>query len=701
MHRILLLISIMLVSCVRDESEVKPSGNATTPKPDTHSPAPEETQDTPPPQTEVSSVGEDPLASEAWHLRNTGQKSFSMSSATANEDIKVHGVHYNLNYLGRGIRVAVSDSGTEITHPDLAGNTLSGLHRNYTSATPAHWHGSSPMPTDGEGHGTSVSGLIAALGWNGIGSRGVAPEAKFASFFYLHPNRNTETSSSRLAKKIDQLYGDFDIFNFSYGYSGIYFVQEEPTVEEALELGVTTLRDGKGAIYIQAAGNSFKETYTVSNTTVKAAGNTNAHSDLATPYKIVAGAVNAQGVLSTYSTPGSSVWITAPGGQDGIMEPAMVTTDISGCNAGYSFTYPAYPLFDFGKHALNKYCNYTNRMNGTSSAAPVTSGVVALMLEANPDLTWRDVKHILAMTADPIDNDPLLNTLTHPWGLNLSGHTYDEKWTLNDAKIWFSNWYGFGRINALAAVQKAENYDPTTLGTFVQTRSPSGEWYYDSGTLTGKTIPDNSSTPVSDRIWVGHNLVIESVQIEISSNHQWPGELGIVLVSPKNTRSRLLTINSYIIGELDETIMLSNAFYGETSEGEWRIEVVDGGLASTGSLLNWKININGHRPNSELLNPWPPTKLTLGAVPAALTESPVFSFTASTSHATVTRYEAAIGTDPSNETVQGWTSLDLSTSNQKLTGLTLQTDETYYLKVRAVNADGSSSVQVKSWTTDP
>ena len=55
--------------------------------------------------------------------------------------------------------------------------------------------------------------------------------------------------------------------------------------------------------------------------------------------------------------------------------------------------------------AENKDGNYTNSMNGTSSATPVTSGSIALILEANPKLTWRDVKYILAKTATMVDPD--------------------------------------------------------------------------------------------------------------------------------------------------------------------------------------------------------------------------------------------------------------------------------------------------------
>ena len=83
-------------------------------------------------------------------------------------------------------------------------------------------------------------------------------------------------------------------------------------------------------------------------------------------------------------------------------------------------------------------------MNGTSSAAPVLSGVIALMLQANPILSWRDVKHILAITADEVDYS-LDTPIDHPLGplFDAPPLIYDYKRVKNFAEVEFSNWYGF------------------------------------------------------------------------------------------------------------------------------------------------------------------------------------------------------------------------------------------------------------------
>src|SRR5256885_12790153 len=127
----------------------------------------------------------------------------------------------------------------------------------------------------------------------------------------------------------------------------------------------------------------------------------------------------------------------------------MGTTDQSGCVKGYS-TNPANngginngSSFDNGVapngDVLNAACNYPNGMNGTSSATPVTVGAIALILEANPALTWRDVKHILASTARQIDAARAAVSYT----LTGNGGTYvaEPAWTTNFAGFKFHNWY--------------------------------------------------------------------------------------------------------------------------------------------------------------------------------------------------------------------------------------------------------------------
>jgi hypothetical protein len=147
--------------------------------------------------------------------------------------------------------------------------------------------------------------------------------------------------------------------------------------------------------------------------------------------------------------------------------------------------------------------------------------------------------------------------------------------------------------------------------------------------------------------------------------------------------------------------MISNAFYGETSEGYWTIKMYDGdSLLATGSLSNWKILINGHMSALEMFNPMPVTGIYLGPVQVTSTNSPLFGFTHSTSLSDLYYYEAAVGTAASNEAIKDWTNIGLTNSANILTGMTLVDGQTYYLKIRAVSPYGFSSVQIKPWTAD-
>jgi subtilisin-like proprotein convertase family protein len=539
-------------------------------------------------------AGEDPLASYAWHLQNTGQTSFSTSSGIAGQDQKIYNVHA-AGIKGNGIKIAVSDTGVDNTHPDLTNMQVSGEHRDYSTDTTGNWRNGNPYPIEHEGHGTAVAGLSAAQGWNSIGSRGVAPSAKFGGFLFVGDFQQTSTSYT--AKTVDQMTGNFDIFNYSYGYVGCEFIPASASILNAYKTGVTTLRSGKGAIYVKAAGNDYLGFNTDCDSTAATnsyfIGNTNTSEDQNNPYIITAAAVNARGVISSYSTPGSGVWVSSAGGEFGTSSPAMISTDILGCSYGIAEASTGHNSFDKGLNTLNSRCDYTSTMNGTSSATPTLSGIIALMLEANPALTWRDVKHILAVTADKINLS--YAAVNHPRGTGaaytVGSYVYDYAYVRNFAGKDFSNTYGFGRANAEAAVNMAQTYT-STLGTYVET-----DWTTNTSGTINLAIPDHSATGVESTITVATTNIIESVQIKVSITHNFLGDLALELKSPKGTTSRLLHVNSNINdANLSDFTLLSNAFYGEPANGVWTVKVVDGATGHTGNLTNWKIRINGHAP---------------------------------------------------------------------------------------------------------
>ena len=538
-----------------------------------------------PTETDSGTAGEDPLATYAWHLNNTGQSSFSSGAATAGQDISVKAVH-DSGIKGAGIKIAVSDTGVDVNHPDLNDNQISGQHRDYSTDVSSQWRNGDPYPTEYEGHGTAVAGLAAAEGWNSIGSRGIAPSAKYAGFLFIGDFNTSETSYE--AKTLDQMTGAFDIFNYSYGYAGCQFTPAEDSVIAAFKTGVTSLRGGLGAIYVKAVGNDYVgyNSDCITNDNSYFLGNSNTEEDQNHPYQINVAAMNAAGKIASYSTPGSGVWVSSLGGEFGTSTPAMISTDIVGCSYGLSTSTSSVAGFNKGKIASNSNCSFTSIMNGTSSATPVLSGVVALMLEANPNLSWRDVKHILAVTADKVNFSTA--EVVHPAGTGnaLTGYPYDYVYVTNAAGVSFSNTFGFGRVNAANAVTMAKTYT-SALGTYREATTT-------SGTLA-LAIPDKSATGVSHSLSVSNNYTIESIQITLSTNHTYIGDLGVQLTSPSGTTSRILLVNSNIKQSgLTDFLMLTNAFYGESSSGTWTLKVVDGAATDTGNITKWSIKVNGH-----------------------------------------------------------------------------------------------------------
>jgi len=533
----------------------------------------------------------DPLVPQQWHLRNTCQKGFSDTPGVAGMDINVDAAYGLFNLTGSGVTVAVVDSGLEIAHEDLAANVVPGGSWNFNNNN----NDPTNPATDGD-HGTSVAGLIA-MAKNTVGGMGVAPGASLKGF-------NLIASAQTLTQFIDSLgasmaspqSNDVFIFNQSFGITTFAPITVNPLEESQYLAGVTTLRGGKGALYVKAAGNGFEVGCAFSGVSCD---NANFDPTNTLPYQIVVGAVAASGIKANYSSAGSAIWVSAHGGEFGqntsvsantglAVEPAMVTSDQTGCAKGFSRIGANTSAFNNGG-APNGLCNYTNTMNGTSSATPMTAGGIALMLEANSALTWRDVKHILASTARQIDPG------REPGRFQLGDGIYvtEPGWMTNAAGFHFHNWYGFGMVDAAAAVSMAEGYTLGQLGTFANTG------FIPSGAAINIPIPDTSVAGATSTILIPAGLqFVEAVQIRVNMIH--PGgvsQVGIELVSPQGTLSVLKNVeDAYIFAtSFVDQVLLSNAFYGENPAGTWTIRAVDGaGGGQGGTLVNWAIRVYGH-----------------------------------------------------------------------------------------------------------
>ena len=440
-----------------------------------------------------------------------------------------------------------------------------------------------PFFPDSRGdHGTAVAGIIASVANNGLGIRGVAPDVRLFGFNFLSEQCCEEDAlgGSSESPNSEQI----DVFNLSYGTFGSQYNEPDNSI---VRYGTSQLRGGLGAIYVKAAGNSFGLCLHFEHQVHALSGCSSSNGDGLNdlPYVIVVGAVNASGGRASYSSAGSNLWISAPAGEYGVNNPATVTTDQHGRNRGYSSrNIPGLAR----ESSADPFGDYYSNFNGTSAAAPHVSGVVALLLEEEPNLTWRDVKHVLASTARrPRGLISVLTDVQVMIGNQLT--TFYRDWVTNAAGFDFHNHFGFGVVDVDAALAFVrDGYQPDSLGA--QSLS---DWF--TATIDELQIPDHDGSGIEQQLNLdlptGTN--IEAVQLHVSGSHGNLVDLSIELESPSGTQSILNPVfNDFLAGQ--ETLdwrLLSNAFYGESPRGVWTLRVIDAAEGDTGTLSSWSLRV--------------------------------------------------------------------------------------------------------------
>ena len=552
----------------------------------------------------------DPLYEDQWSLRNTGQAAHAFRGGVAGEDLNMGDVIAN-GPTGRGVTVAVIDSGLEICHPDLAPNVEPGRSYNFAAGK---WYGAErndpflPSLLEGD-HGTSVAGIVAMAADNGIGGRGVAPDAGLRGFnlLALGPYFHLGGEYDPAARELDALgmstsnprSDDVDIFNMSYG-SAEGMAKLGTDKRNAFKAGVERLRtndgvgDPLGAIYVLALGNAFGECEAIPDlfderqralflNAELGCVSSNLEPEAAWPYVIGVGAFNADGKRSSYSSVGANVWVVAPGGEDAFEKPAIISADQMGRDRGYDAIEGAEPA---GAVAKNPDGDYTYAFGGTSSAAPNAAGAAAVMLSAEPNLTWRDVKHIFAKTARQLD--PEIRQTRVAFGGKPA--VLQHAWIENAAGYRFHNHYGFGAIDLDDAVAMARTITPNGLGPFVQSEPFSQ--------MSSTEIPDHDGAGVTVAQSVSGlppGADIEAVQVRFQITHSKPHDLGLTLISPAGTPSVVNHVFNGVLADVPsgsvDWELLSNAFYGESPNGEWRLNVIDAAVGNTGRLDSWALVI--------------------------------------------------------------------------------------------------------------
>lgn len=378
------------------------------------------------------------------------------------------------------IKIAIIDDGVQLNYPDLVGNLLPGFDATNSGTNGGHVAGE-------EMHGTYCAGFAAAKGNNGIGATGVAYNSKIIPVrsFSTSPVEGDITLDQYIVTAVNHAVTvkGADIISMSWGLVASSF-PIDAAITNALNNAATSGRGGKGAVLIGAAGNKGLPMFRP------------------LPGNVASTLMVGASILNDTRWPGSNyavkqVDVVAPG--------AFVTTVAAG--GGY----------------VNQPADFR-----TSWSAAEVSGLAALILSVNPNLTQTQVRRIIAETADKVGG------YTYAMG---NGDTF--------ADLTHNNEMGYGRVNALKALEMAAGAPMTgpalicSNGGYTLTAFPAGSsavWsaspglsmngnlairqngYSGAGTITATlTIPNAcAAIPVKRTIWVGNPNLTKTVNGVVS-----------------------------------------------------------------------------------------------------------------------------------------------------------------------------------------
>ena len=464
----------------------------------------------------------DPLVSKQWHLKFASQ-----SGAVAGTDVNIDTVWSyptaGAGRRGRGIYVGIVDDGLETAHPDLAANVDTTIDKD--------WNGgdTDPNPETGDDHGTACAGNAAAVGNNGVGVSGTAPEAKLVGMRLISGAVGDAEEAEAMTWKSTGAQ-IIHILSNSWGPDddGITLAGPGDLTLEALKSAVLTGRNGKGTIITWAGGNGENVT-----------DNSNYDGYANSIYTIAVGAFDSQSRQASYSEPGANLVICAPSNGS---SPALgiATVDRSG-TLGYNDGTDPNEISD---------SNYTQTPGGTSSATPTVSGIIALILEANPNLGWRDVQEIIMRSAKKVNSTDA-----------------DWKTPIAPDNINHNHKYGAGLIDATAGVSMAVNW--VNLSAQLKRSIPQ--------TGLNIAIPNKNTTGITREFVITpqDNLRVEHVTVTVNINHSARGNLKITLTSPNGTVSRLAEVHSDTNDNYANWTFMTVRNWGESALGTWQLKVTD------------------------------------------------------------------------------------------------------------------------------
>ncbi|XP_069914593.1 proprotein convertase subtilisin/kexin type 4 isoform X8 [Oryctolagus cuniculus] len=407
-------------------------------------------------------VPSDPWFPQQWYMNNEMQA-----------DLNVLRV-WNQGLTGQGVVVSVLDDGIEKDHPDLWANydPLASYDFNDYDPDPQPRY----TPSDENRHGTRCAGEVAAVANNGFCGTGVAFNARIGGVRMLDGTITDVVEAQSLSLQPQHIH----VYSASWGPEDDGRTVDGPGVltREAFWRGVTQGRGGLGALFVWASGNGG-----LHYDNCDCDGYTNSI------YTLSVGSATQQGRVPWYSEACAST-LTTTYSSGVATDPQIVTTD------------------------LHHQC--TDKHTGTSASAPLAAGMIALALEANPFLTWRDMQHLVVRASKP-------------------AQLQAEDWRTNGVGRRVSHHYGYGLLDAGRLVDLARTWLPTQP----QKKCAIRIVHSPTPILPLLHVTRNVSACAGRGNWIRS---LEHVQVQLSLTYSRRGDLQISLTSPMGTRSTLVAI---------------------------------------------------------------------------------------------------------------------------------------------------------------
>lgn len=462
----------------------------------------------------------DPLFPFQWHLNNV----VARKNGVATRDINVTSV-WNQGICGSGVTVAVVDDGIDYRHKDFNGRYTPVGSYDFNLRRPEPL----PMLRD-DFHGTRCAGEISAGAGDGVCGAGVAYCSNVAGLRMLSGaiTDAIEASALSYSRNTNSIYSN------SWGPWDNGETVEAPSYlcQLALREGTEKGRNGLGSIFVFASGNGGP----VDNCNFDGYANS--------IYVSAIGSLDVTNHPSPYQEPCVARLASAYTGDSWLM---ITTTDVNGM------------------------C--TDEHSGTSAAAPLAAGMAALVLQVNPQITWRDFQYLVILSS-------VKSSIYVPEWSDRSD------WILNAANLYYHENIGFGRMDAYWLTQMAKNWPG--LEKHVQIIEDviidSGESIFGlpgpmtvfySQELTRARLEDFDLGDIGNED--STNFRLEHVGVTISISHLHRGEISVALVSPSGTTSTLATPRPKDRSRkgLNGWTFNSVAFWGEDPIGEWTVIIKD------------------------------------------------------------------------------------------------------------------------------